>query len=224
MRCVKTLLVFFTVVPLKTPELDFRCGWALPYVAAPVVGGAGALVYAATHDPLLAYVALLLATGLNHLDGLADSADALMVRDRERARAVLEDPRRGTAGIFAVALVVSLAASATPHSPLDYLAADLYSKALTAAATGNSRPFKPGLGALFIEATRRRWPLATPALALAAVYNPAAAAAAAVTSLILYLALYRHLGGANGDVFGALLEVSRAAYLYALGRVAFTQS
>ncbi|MFZ8840368.1 MAG: adenosylcobinamide-GDP ribazoletransferase, partial [Pyrobaculum sp.] len=43
-------------------------------------------------------------------------------------------------------------------------------------------------------------------------------------SLLLFLALYRHLGGANGDVFGALLEVSRAAYLYALGRVALTQS
>jgi hypothetical protein len=125
------LLAFFTVVPLKTLELDFRCAWALPYVAAPVVGGVGALVYAATHDPLLAYLALLLATGLNHLDGLADSADALMVRDKERARAVLDDPRRGTAGVFAVAVVVALAAGASPRSPLDYLAADLYSKALT---------------------------------------------------------------------------------------------
>ncbi len=224
MRCVKTLLVFFTVVPLKTPELDFRCAWALPYVAAPVVGGVGALVYAATHDPLLAYLALLLATGLNHLDGLADSADALMVRDKERARAVLDDPRRGTAGVFAVAVVIALAAGASPHSPLDYLAADLYSKALTVVAAGYSRPFKPGLGALFIEAARGRWPLAAPALAIAAAYSPAAAAAAATASLLFFLALYRHLGGANGDVFGALLEVSRAAYLYALGRVAFAQS
>ena len=156
------MLTFFTVVPLKTPELDFRCAWALPYVAAPVVGGAGALVYAATHDPLLAYLALLLATGLNHLDGLADSADALMVRDRERARAVLDDPRRGTAGVFAVAVVVALAAGASPRSPLDYLVADLYSKALTVAVAGYSRPFKPGLGAFFIEAVRGRWPLAAP--------------------------------------------------------------
>jgi len=189
-----------------------------------VVGGVGALVYAVTHDPLLAYLALLLATGLNHLDGLADSADALMVRDMERARAVLDDPRRGTAGVFAVAVVVALAAGASPRSPLDYLAADLYSKALTVAVAGLSRPFKPGLGALFIEAVRGRWPLAAPALVIASAYSPAAVAAATATSLLFFLALYRHLGGANGDVFGALLEVSRAAYLYALGRVAFIQS
>jgi cobalamin-5''-phosphate synthase (EC 2.7.8.26) len=84
MRCIKALLAFFTAVPLKAPELDFTCAWALPYVAAPVVGGAGAAAYAATHDPLVSYLVLLLATGLNHLDGLADSADALMVRDRKR--------------------------------------------------------------------------------------------------------------------------------------------
>jgi len=223
MRCVKALLAFFTAVPLKAPELDFTCAWALPYVAAPVVGGAGAAAYAATHDPLVSYLVLLLATGLNHLDGLADSADALMVRDREKARAVLDDPRKGTAGVFAVAVVVALAATASPHSPPDYLAADLYSKALTVVAAGNSRPFKPGLGALFVETLRRRWPLAAPGLALAAVYNPAAAAAAAAASLLLFLALYRHLGGVNGDVFGALLEVSRAAYLYALGRTPLAQ-
>lgn len=218
------MLTFFTVVPLKTPELDFRCAWALPYVAAPVVGGAGALVYAATHDPLLAYLALLLATGLNHLDGLADSADALMVRDRERARAVLDDPRRGTAGVFAVAVVVALAAGASPRSPLDYLVADLYSKALTVAVAGYSRPFKPGLGAFFIEAVRGRWPLAAPALAIAVAYRPVAAVAATAAGVLFFLALYKHLGGANGDVFGALLEVSRAAYLYALGSVDFIQS
>jgi adenosylcobinamide-GDP ribazoletransferase len=107
---------------------------------------------------------------------------------------------------------------------LDYLAADLYSKALTVAVAGHSRPFKPGIGALFIEAARGRWPLAAPALAIAVAYSPAAAAAAATASLLLFLALYRHLGGANGDVFGALLEASRAAYLYALGRVVLTQS
>jgi adenosylcobinamide-GDP ribazoletransferase len=107
---------------------------------------------------------------------------------------------------------------------LDYLAADLYSKALTVAAAGYSKPFKPGLGALFIEAARGRWPLAAPALAIAVAYGPAATAAATAASLLLFLALNKHLGGANGDVFGALLETSRAAYLYALGRVAFAQS
>ncbi|MCI4447672.1 MAG: hypothetical protein JHC20_07185 [Pyrobaculum sp.] len=47
---------------------------------------------------------------------------------------------------------------------------------------------------------------------------------ATAAGLLFFLALYRRLGGADGDVFEAMPEVSRAAYLYALGRVAFIQS
>ncbi len=215
MRCVRALLAFFTAIPVKAHQLDFSCAWALPYVVAPVVGGVGAAVYAVTGSGLVAYLALLLATGLHHLDGLADSADALMVRDRERARAVLEDPRRGTAGVFAVATAVALASAAEPYNPLTYITAELFSKSLAVVVAGNSKPFKTGLGAAFIEAARGKWILTLPALAVSTWLNPAVAAVATVPSLLIYVALYKHLGGANGDVFGALLEVSRLAYLYA---------
>ncbi len=40
----------------------------------------------------MAYLALLLATGLNHLDGLADVAAALVVRDRESPGRFLKTP------------------------------------------------------------------------------------------------------------------------------------
>ncbi|MEZ0320110.1 MAG: adenosylcobinamide-GDP ribazoletransferase [Pyrobaculum sp.] len=82
MRCLKSLIAFFTVIPVEV-DLDFSCVWALPYVVAPIIGGISALSFTAT-DPLVSYLVLLLLTGLNHLDGLADTADALMVRDKER--------------------------------------------------------------------------------------------------------------------------------------------
>ncbi len=211
---MRDLLSFFTAFPFGGRGLGFECVWALPYIAAPVVGGAGALVYVLTGDARLAYLALLLATGLNHVDGLADVADALMVRDKERARAVLEDPRKGAAAIFAVVAAVVLGMSARPGSWLDYIAAEVFSKSLTLAVAGFSRPFKPGLGAEFTKRARRQWPAALPALAAAAFFSPERFSAALVASLLFYAAAYRHLGGTNGDLLGALLEVSRVAYLY----------
>lgn len=213
MRCLKAVVAFFTALPVGGAELDFSCIWATPYLAGLMVGGAGGAVYFLTHSPAAAYAALLLATGLHHLDGLADVGDALMVRDRERARQVLEDPRRGVGGIFAVVALFALAASARPESWLDYIVTDLYSKALALVVAAYSKPFKEGLGSLFIVSAKRQWPAALPALAVAAWLHPAAFLAATVLSLFFYVAAYKHLGGANGDLLGALLEVTRALYL-----------
>lgn len=213
--CLKALLGFFTAIPVKA-DLDFSCAWALPYVAAPLVGGASAAVMMATGSPALAYLALLLLTGLNHLDGLADTADALMVRDRERARAVLGDPRRGTAGMFAVAAALLLSVSYL-KTPLQLLEAEVFSKAVAVVFAAYSKPFKQGLGSAFVESARRRWPLALPALALVISASPIPACAALAASALAYRAAYKHLGGVNGDVLGYLLEVSRVAFITSWG-------
>ncbi|MFN3803487.1 MAG: adenosylcobinamide-GDP ribazoletransferase [Pyrobaculum sp.] len=209
--CLKPLFGFFTVIPVPA-KLDFTCIWALPYVVAPVVAAPAAALTYLGMSPYVVYAVLLLMTGLNHLDGLADVADALMVRNRERARAVLEDPRKGTAGIFAVAASF-LVASSSIHTPLQLIAAEVFSKAITVVAAAFSKPFKPGLGEAFIYASRRRWPLVLPALAATVWLSPMSLVAAVLAILFFYMA-YRHLGGANGDVFGYLLELSRMFYLW----------
>ncbi|MFB6489824.1 MAG: adenosylcobinamide-GDP ribazoletransferase [Thermoproteus sp. AZ2] len=209
-KCLRALFGFFTILPVRA-ELDFSCAWALPYTVAPVIGGVAALVMRAAGS-LPAYLTLLALTGLNHLDGLADTADALMVRDRERARAALEDPRRGTAGIFAVVISV-LFATAYLKSPVQLIAAEVFSKAVAVVFAAFSQAFKEGLGSAYINSVKRRWPLAVPALALLAYFFPAATATALTASLLLYYAAYKHLGGANGDVLGYLLEVSRTAFI-----------
>ena len=63
-----------------------------------------------------------LATGAIHLDGLADSADALGGGDRERRLAIMRDSRLGSFGVLALVLVVVLkialvAARARPRPP-----------------------------------------------------------------------------------------------------------
>ncbi|MFN7105584.1 MAG: adenosylcobinamide-GDP ribazoletransferase [Pyrobaculum sp.] len=209
--CLKPLFGFFTVFPAPA-RLDFTCVWALPYVVAPVVAAPAAALIHLGVSPYVAYAVLLLTTGLHHLDGLADVADALMVRDRERARAVLEDPRKGTGGVFAV-VVSFLVASSSVHAPLQLVAAEVFSKAITVVAAAFSRPFKPGLGEAFIYASRRKWPLVVPALAVTVWLSPMSLVAAVLAILFFYVA-YRHLGGANGDVFGYMLELSRMSYLW----------
>ncbi len=44
MRCIESLFSFFAVLPLGFSQLGFRCVWALPYAAAPAVGGVGTAV------------------------------------------------------------------------------------------------------------------------------------------------------------------------------------
>jgi adenosylcobinamide-GDP ribazoletransferase len=77
-----------------------------------------------------------------------------------------------------------------------------------------SKPFKEGLGSVFISSVKSRWPLAMPALALALVVYPASSLALALSALAYYIA-YKHLGGANGDALGYLLELSRVFFITA---------
>lgn len=212
-RCLAALLSFFTVYPVGGRSLDFSCAWALPYVVAPAVALPAAAVLAAGAGPHLSYVVLLLITGLNHVDGLADVADALMVRDRERAKAVLEDPRKGAAGVFAIVATFFVAAE-NLEDPAELIWAEVFSKSTVVAAARFSKPLKPGLGASFIEGARGGWFLTLPALAASLWACPNALAALAA-SLLLYFLAYRHLGGANGDLLGFVMEISRVAYLVA---------
>ena len=100
--------------------------------AFPVVGGAIGLLAAVPvlllgpGQPVLAAIAALavvaIVSGGLHLDGLADTTDALMAPDPVRAEAARRDPRIGSGGVIALVLVLgaevaalaSLAASVGP--------------------------------------------------------------------------------------------------------------
>ena len=57
---------------------------------------------------MLIVAAWALATGAIHLDGLADSADALGAHDREQRLAIMRDPRLGSFGVLALVFVILL--------------------------------------------------------------------------------------------------------------------
>jgi adenosylcobinamide-GDP ribazoletransferase len=92
--------------------------WAYPIVGA-AVGAIGGTVYWFTHRmscpsalaALCALVAMILATGAMHEDGLADFADGLAGDTKERSLSIMRDHQVGTYGV--IALVLSLAMRAT---------------------------------------------------------------------------------------------------------------
>ncbi|MEM9318722.1 MAG: adenosylcobinamide-GDP ribazoletransferase [Pseudomonadota bacterium] len=98
------------------PESSSTAVWAWPIVGA-LVGGIGAIVGAASIAigltpwiaAVLALIAMALATGGLHEDGLADSADGLWGgQNRARRLEIMRDSRVGAYGVLALGLTLLL--------------------------------------------------------------------------------------------------------------------
>ena len=229
-----------TVLPVRGGRVDrAAAAWAMGL--APLVGallgailaallwalrsaGAPALVAAA----VTVAAAALLTRGM-HLDGLADTTDALgSYRTGDAALLIMKKSDIGPFGVTAIVLALliqtaTLAGLALPAVILAWTAGRL---AITVACSRGVPAARPeGLGALVAGTVPR------PATALiAAVVVVAAAAAtpgrpwqgpaAVVASLAVVLALLRHcvrrFGGTTGDVLGAVVEVGTTVALVGL--------
>lgn len=113
MSTVRSAVALLTRFPVATGETDTPGAAAFGLVGA-LVGAAGAIPLAALsgpgQEPWLGAVAALavmaVVTGALHLDGLADTADALVARDPVAAERARKDPTLGVGGVLAVILVV----------------------------------------------------------------------------------------------------------------------
>jgi adenosylcobinamide-GDP ribazoletransferase len=173
----------------------------------------------------LSLVALALLSGGLHLDGLADSADGLLGGgDPERRLAVMRDPHVGAFAVVAIALVLLVDATALASAPSRaralWLAAvcSRWAMALAIWAFPSARP--DGLGASFRAGTRGRHALAATAWVLAlalpfGLLGAAAVLAAAAAAAIVGARAVRVVGGATGDVYGAVSEIAFAGVLVA---------
>ncbi len=110
----RAALSLLTRLPVRAPA-DGRTGsaaFALIGAGLGAVAAVPALLLAGV-APLpgafLALAAIEVLTGALHLDGLADTADALAAPDAARAEAARKDPQVGSAGAGAIVLVLGLA-------------------------------------------------------------------------------------------------------------------
>lgn len=232
---LRSALAFLTVLPLAAP--DGAPGERLGRAFFPAVGMAlGLAAWAALWlgsqlaGPLLGAVAALVAlavlTGGLHLDGLADCADGLLASgNREHRLQVMRDPRLGTFGVLALVLLLMAEAAALqrlgPNSGLPALltagALSRLAVLVVLAALPYVRP--QGLGRAAGGPARRDLALGTLLASppfLLDWWHSALALLLVVASAVGVSALARRrIGGATGDVYGAVCELTQLAALLA---------
>lgn len=244
---LRLALTTFTVAPVRAGRIDRRTA-AVATALAPVVGAVLGLLLAVVlvalrwaHAPAVLAGAVTVAVGVLatrglHIDGLADTVDALgSYRDREAALAVMKSPEVGPFGVAAIGLVLLVQAAALgglAYRPAGSAILGVVAAAATArfAVTVACRRGVPaarpdGLGALvagtvpgpvlLVDA------LVVAALALGAVpgrvwQGPLAVAAGLAAAGLLVRHAVHRFGGVTGDVLGAAVEIAATVTLAGL--------
>jgi len=243
-RAAATML---TRLPIRTAAGD-RLGSPWFGLVGALLGGAGSvpLLLLGTALPagaaILAVATIVVLTGALHLDGLADTADALTAIDPAAAERARKDPSVGAGGATALILVLGLqvtslaalaAASGAVVAGLACLVAGAASRAVPVIVGRIARPLATGtgLGATFA----RQVTFADAAIAALTALGAAVVATLVSGSAVPVLgcALGLGAGGAlglgivglrgrlDGDGLGATVELSFAASLLsaaAIGR------
>jgi adenosylcobinamide-GDP ribazoletransferase len=235
LRGLAAAVAFLTRVPVgrfvRLDAADVARGGALfPLVGAgigTVVGGIAQGLAGSLTAPIAALLGLAAGaalTGVLHLDGLADTADAFGATTRERALEIMRDHAVGAYGTVAVVLDLGLKASAlavlaTRHDALRYAVCATAAARAVPVVLSAAVPYARASGAgnaLGATGVPRAAVAVVIAVALAIVLHaPIVLAAAAGAALIVGPVARRALGGITGDVLGAAAEVCEVGALVA---------
>ncbi len=241
MKSFLLMLSFFTRIPVRarmdTDAAHFEKGIKYLFIIAMMIGvvTAGVFLLGQYIGPyfasLVSWGAYLMITGGLHIDGMADTMDAVgSRRDRTRMLEIMKDSRIGTFGVLAIC--VYAAGMIIFAARLPYIVIGLYplvgrTAALMAARTHESaRP--DGLGFSFIGGVRTHHIIVAAAayvlIAAACFYwavlsaEQAALLAAAYTlavgvTFVIIHRIAKSLCGITGDVIGLGIETAQWIYL-----------
>ncbi len=180
---------------------------------------------------IIAILTLTIITGAIHLDGLADTADALGARDsRERALAIMRDSRIGTFGTIAVVFILTLKIAAlagttgNQRSVMLFLAPGISRWAMVAVAHRMIYLREAGAGTNLINNPNYQSLRTASIIMLIGLAVPGgwtgvrAGLWGAILVLIVRRFYQRWLDGITGDLIGAASEIVETGVMLMLSR------
>ncbi len=249
MKKILLAFQFLTIIPVKDTGVvaDREIGGSASYF--PLVGAVQGMLLVLTATALsgisppgvtnlLVILLLIITNGALHLDGLADTFDAIASRgNKEKKLSIMKDSTVGPAGVISIVfaiilklfLLISLYEGTTPS--IYYLLLFLlpvYSRWVMVPAIFHGKSAREdGLGKTFIENVGVRELLTATILTLVLsflvvliIFNNAGMAhiifslpALYIFSLIAVWFSKRRFGGMTGDTFGAVSELSEIIFL-----------
>ena len=226
------LLTFSTILPINvftSIEYMTRLTWCWPFlhliigVLAVICGLiCGGFLHLNTFlTSVLIYAFLMLITGYNHLDGVMDMADGVMVHGTpEKKISVVKDSSVGAGGIATLFLVASLTIAGI-YNVLDHnflmgiIICEMVAKSSLLTTALISEPLTPGIGSYFILSTNSlNYALSTIIVAVIAfllggIVGLIGLLGAIVSGFLISVIAKRNFGVSNGDVLGMSNEVGR---------------
>ncbi len=231
-RSILGLLTFSTILPIKvftSIEYMTKLTWFWPFlhlfvgILAAICGYVSLefLHLNSFFTAAIVYAFLMLITGYNHLDGVMDMADGIMVHGTpERKIKVMKDPSVGAGGVATLFLVSSLTVAGI-YNILDYnfvagiIICEMTAKTSLLTTALLSEPLVPGIGSYFIKETNVPNYLASTlivaciACLIGGWVGVFGVLGAMVSGFIIALMARRNFVLANGDVLGMSNEVGR---------------
>ena len=231
-RSLLGLLTFSTILPINvftSIEYMTKLTWAWPFlhifvgILAAICGYVSLelLHLNSFFTAVIVYAFLMIITGYNHLDGVMDMADGVMVHgEPERKIMVMKDSSVGSGGVATLFLVASLTIAGI-YNILDYhfimgiIICEMAAKTSLLTTALLSKPLTPGIGSYFIKETKIPNYYASTVIVgiiaylLGGFVGVCGVLGAIVSGVIIARIARRNFVLANGDVLGMSNEVGR---------------
>lgn len=231
-KSILGLLTFSTILPINvftSIEYMTKLTWFWPFLHL-FVGVLAAICGYVSMEILhlnsfftaaIVYAFLMIITGYNHLDGVMDMADGVMVHgEPEKKIMVMKDSSVGAGGVATLFIVASLTVAGL-YNILDYhfilgiIICEMCAKTSLLTTALFSNPLVPGIGSYFIKETNPANYFASTVIVAIIAYliggfaGIAGVIGAIVSGAIIAVIAKRNFVLANGDVLGMSNEVGR---------------
>ena len=231
-KSILGLLTFSTILPINvftSIEYMTKLTWFWPFLHL-LIGVLAAICGYVSLEFLhlnsfftaaIVYAFLMIITGYNHLDGVMDMADGVMVHgDFEKKIRVMKDSSVGAGGMATLFVVASLTVAGI-YNILDYhfivgiIICEMTAKTSLLTTALLSRPLVPGIGSYFIKETNPANYFASTVIVALIAYllggfvGIAGVIGAMVSGIVIATIARRNFIVANGDVLGMSNEVGR---------------